>query len=105
MKDYLAFSAKYLPGSDPNDVNYITGYNQGGILEQLLKQAGDDLTRENIVKQMHSMKEVALPMLLPGLKVNTSETRNAAFTQLQLQRWSGTKWELFGDVIDGDAGN
>ena len=103
VKDYLAFAAKYLPGADAGDINYITGYNEGGILVQLLNQAGDDLTRENIVKQMHAIKDLALPMLLPGVLVNTSETRNAAFTQLQLQRWTGAKWELFGDVVDGDA--
>jgi branched-chain amino acid transport system substrate-binding protein len=103
VQDYRAFMNKYLPRSDANDITYITGYAQGGILEQLLKQCGSDLSRENIVKQMHDIKDLVLPMILPGIKVNTSETRNAAFTQLQLQRWNGEKWELFGDILDGDV--
>jgi branched-chain amino acid transport system substrate-binding protein len=103
VKNYRAFAEKYLPGADLNDINYITGYNQGGILEQLLKQCGDDLSRENVVKEMHSFKDVSLPMILPGIKINTSPTRNAAFTQLQLQRWRGEKWELFGNVLGVDG--
>jgi hypothetical protein len=103
MKEYRAWFAKYLPGADVSDVNYITGYNQGGILEQLLKQCGDDLSRENINKQAHAIRDLVLPMVLPGIKVTTSQMRNAGFTQLQLQRWTGEKWELFGDVI-GSAG-
>jgi branched-chain amino acid transport system substrate-binding protein len=102
VKDYRAFMAKYLAGSDLYDINYITGYNQGGILEQLLKQCGNDLSRENINRQAHAFKDFVLPMVLPGIKITTSATRNAAFTQLQLQRWTGEKWELFGDVIGAE---
>lgn len=102
VKDYRAWMEKYLPGADLYDINYITGYNQGGLLEQLLKQCGDDLSRENINRQAHAFKDFVLPMVLPGIKVTTSPTRNAAFAQLQLQRWNGEKWELFGDVIGGE---
>jgi len=102
MKDYRAWFAKYLPSSDISDVNYTTGYNQGALLQQLLSQCGDDLSRENINEQAHAFHEYSPPMALPGIKVTTSPTRNAAYTQLQLQRWMGDKWELFGDVISSD---
>jgi branched-chain amino acid transport system substrate-binding protein len=103
VKDYLAFAEKYLPGSDPTDINYVTGYNQGMILEKVLEQCGDDLSRESINKQIHNIEKFALPMVLPGITVTTSATNNSAFTQLQLQKWTGAKWELFGDVISADA--
>ena len=103
VKNYLAFGEKYLPGADHSDINYVTGYNQGMILEKVLEQCGDDLSRENINKQIHNISKFALPMVLPGITVTTSVTNNSAFTQLQLQKWTGAKWELFGDVISADA--
>ena len=99
MKAYRTFFDKYLVGADINDNNYLTGYNQGGLLEQLLKQCGGDLSRENVVVQMHAIKDLQLPMILPGILANTRPDQNAAFTQLKLQRWSGDKWEVFSDVI------
>jgi ABC-type branched-subunit amino acid transport system substrate-binding protein len=100
MKGYRAFFAKYLPGSDIGDTNYLTGYQQGMILEQILKQCGDDLSRENVVKQAKSLKDLVLPTAMPGITINTSSTSNMIWTQLQLQRWSGTNWEQFGEVLD-----
>jgi ABC-type branched-subunit amino acid transport system substrate-binding protein len=96
MKIYRAFFAKYLVGSD----NYLTGYQQGMILEQILKQCGNDLSRENIVKQAKSLKDLVLPTAMPGISINTSATNNMIWMQLQLQRWSGTNWEQFGEVLD-----
>jgi len=100
MKAYRAFFEKYLPGSDVGDTNYLTGYQQGLILEQILKQCGNDLSRENIVKQAKSLKDLVLPTSMPGISINTSATSNMIWTQLQLQRWSGTNWEQFGEVLD-----
>jgi len=100
MKAYRAFFAKYLAGSDIGDTNYLTGYQQGMILEQILKQCGNDLSRENIVKQAKSLKDLVLPTSMPGISINTSATNNMIWTQLQLQRWSGTNWEQFGEVLD-----
>ena len=100
MKAYRAFFAKYLAGSDIGDTNYLTGYQQGMILEQILKQCGNDLSRENIVKQAKSLKDLVLPTAMPGIAINTSATNNMIWTQLQLQRWSGTNWEQFGEVLD-----
>ena len=103
MKAYRAFFEKYLPGADIGDNNYLTGYQQGMVLEQILKQCGDDLSRENIVKQAKNLKDLALPTALPGITINTSPTSNMIWTQLQLQRWNGTEWELFGEVLDASS--
>src|SRR5580704_13156491 len=100
MKGYRAFFAKYLPGSDIGDTNYVTGYQQGLVLEQILKQCGDDLSRENILKQTKSLQDLALPTAMPGITINTTATSNMIWTQLQLQRWSGSNWEQFGEVLD-----
>jgi ABC-type branched-subunit amino acid transport system substrate-binding protein len=96
---YRDLLAKYVPGADISDPNYIAGVSQGMILEQVLKQCGDDLSRENILRQSRDIKNLALPLMLPGVLVNTNERNSQAFTQLQLQRFNGSSWEQFGDVI------
>jgi ABC-type branched-subunit amino acid transport system substrate-binding protein len=100
MKAYLAFFEKYLPGSDISNTSYLTGYQQGILLEQILKQCGDDLSRANILRQAKSLKDIEISTALPGIKVNTSAKNNMVWTQMRLQRWNGTSWELFGDVLD-----
>ena len=100
MKAYRAFFEKYLPGADISNTSYLTGYQQGILLEQILKQCGDDLSRANILRQAKSLKDVELSTALPGIKVNTSAKNNMVWTQMRLQRWNGTSWELFGDVLD-----
>ena len=100
MKTYRAFFEKYLPGADISNTSYLTGYQQGILLEQILKQCGDDLSRENILRQAKALKDVVIPTALPGIKVNTGPTNNMVWTQMRLQRWNGTSWELFGEVLD-----
>jgi len=100
IKAYRVFFEKYLPGADISNTSYLTGYQQGILLEQILKQCGDDLSRDNILRQAKSLRDVAVPTALPGIKVNTSPTNNMVWTQMRLQRWNGTSWELFGDVLD-----
>jgi len=100
IKTYHAFFEKYLPGADISNTSYLTGYQQGILLEQILKQCGDDLSRANILRQAKSLKDVELSTALPGIKVNTSAKNNMVWTQMRLQRWNGTSWELFGDVLD-----
>jgi branched-chain amino acid transport system substrate-binding protein len=100
IKAYRAFFEKYLPGADISNTSYLTGYQQGILLEQILKQCGDDLSRGNILRQAKSLRDVVLPTALPDIKVNTSPTNNMVWTQMRLQRWNGTSWELFGDVLD-----
>ncbi|MET4801004.1 ABC transporter substrate-binding protein [Bradyrhizobium sp. LB11.1] len=104
MKDFLAFMGKYFPEGDKLDKGTIVGYAVAQTLVQVLKQCGDNLTRENIMKQAASLKDFRTEALLPGVKINTSPTDFAPLSQLQLEKFKGEKWELFGDVISADVG-
>ena len=73
------------------------------LLEQILQQCGDDLSRDNIIKQAKSLQNLVLPTALPGVRINTSESNNMIWTQLQLQRWTGTRWEQFGEILDASS--
>ena len=68
---------------------------------QVLKQCGDELTRENVMKQAANLHDFTVPMLLPGIKINTSPTNFAPVKQVQMGRFDGTKWELFGELLTG----
>src|SRR5215813_13808941 len=103
VKAYRAFFEKYLAGSDITNTSYLTGNQQGMVLEQILRQCGDDFSRENIIKQAKSLKNLVLPTALTGVRLNTSENNNMIWTQLQLQRWTGTRWEQFGDILDANS--
>jgi len=100
IRQYRAFFDKYLAGSDIGNATYMTGYQQGMILEQILKQCGSDLSRENILKQAKRLSNLKLPTAMPGITINTSEQVNMVWTQMQLQRWTGSSWEQFGEVLD-----
>jgi len=104
MKDFLAFLQKDFPEGDKLDQGTIVGYSVSQTLVQVLKQCGDDLTRENIMKQAASLKDFRVEMLLPGIKINTSATDFAPISSLQLMKFKGEKWGLFGDVINADVG-
>jgi branched-chain amino acid transport system substrate-binding protein len=99
VKEFKRLMVKFAPNADTSDINYITGYNQGAILEQLLKQCGDDLSRDNIMKQARNIRDLVLPMTIPGIVVNTDAVNSQAITQLKLERWTGTEWQGFGDVV------
>jgi len=103
VQDYKAFFAKYLAGADFENTSYLTGYMQGMILEQILKQCGNDLSRKNIVKQAKSLSRVALPTAFPGIEVNTTASSNMIWSQMQLQQWSGSGWEPFGGILDASS--
>jgi branched-chain amino acid transport system substrate-binding protein len=103
MKNYRAFIDKYMPGIDIAENNYLFGYTQGMLLEQLLKQCGHNLSRENIIRQAKNLRDVALPTVLPGIRINTSEKINMNYTQMRLQRWTGTHWEQFSEVLDASS--
>jgi ABC-type branched-subunit amino acid transport system substrate-binding protein len=104
MKQFLDFLAKDFPEGNKLDGSVIVGYGVAQTLVQVLKQCGDNLTRENIMKQAASLKDFRTEVLLPGIKINTSATNFAPISQLQLQRFKGERWELFGDIISGDVG-
>jgi len=103
LKAFDAFLGTYFPDANRSDTLIVNGYNTGQLLLHLLKKCGDDLTRENVMKQAASLNDVELGMLLPGVKVSTSPTDFAPVKQWQLMRFEGTNWQLFGDVIDGES--
>jgi ABC-type branched-subunit amino acid transport system substrate-binding protein len=103
MKNFRGFVDKYMPGVDIADTNYLFGYTQGMLLEQIIKQCGNDLSRDNIIKQARSLRDVVLPTVLPGIKINTSDKINMDYTQMRLQRWTGTRWDQFSDVLDATS--
>jgi ABC-type branched-subunit amino acid transport system substrate-binding protein len=104
MKQYLDFMTKDFPEGDKLDNGTVVGYGVAQTLVQVLKQCGDNLTRENVMKEAANLKDFRTEVLLPGIKINTGPTDFAPISQLQLMRFKGEKWELFGDVISGDVG-
>jgi branched-chain amino acid transport system substrate-binding protein len=101
MNEWRAFMAKYLPDADVTDASNVFGFGVSRTMVQVLKQCGDDLSRENIMKQAASLKDLELPITLPGIKINTSPTNYYPIQDMHLQRWDGKSWVLFGDVISG----
>ena len=104
MKEFYAFMTKDFPEGDKLDGGTVVGYGVAQTLVQVLKQCGDDLTRANVMKQAASLKDFRTEVLLPGIKINTSPTDFAPISQLQLMKFKGEKWDLFGDVISADVG-
>jgi branched-chain amino acid transport system substrate-binding protein len=104
MKTFLDFLAKDFPEGDKLNASVMVGYAVAQTMVQVLKQCGDDLTRANIMKQAASLKNFRTEVLLPGIAMNTSPTDFAPIDQLQLMRFKGERWELFGDIISGDVG-
>src|ERR1700692_836345 len=104
MKQFYDFMAKDFPEGDKLDGSTVVGYGVSQTLVEVLKKCGDDLTRENIMKQAASLKDFRTEVLLPGIMINTGPNDFAPISQLQLMRFKGEKWELFGDIISGDVG-
>jgi branched-chain amino acid transport system substrate-binding protein len=104
LKEWLAFMDKYYPEGDKTSANTVFGYLVAQTLVAVLKQSGDNLTRENVMKQAASLKNLELGMLLPGIKINTGPNDFAPIKQMQMMRFNGTSWELFGPVLTGDVG-
>jgi ABC-type branched-subunit amino acid transport system substrate-binding protein len=104
MKQFLDFLAKDFPDGNKLDGSVVVGYGVAQTMVQVLQQCGDNLTRDNIMKQAASLKDFRTEVLLPGIKINTSATNFAPVSQLQLMVFKGERWVLFGDVISGEVG-
>jgi ABC-type branched-subunit amino acid transport system substrate-binding protein len=104
MKQFLDFLAKDFPEGNKLDASVEVGYAFAQTMVQVLKQCGDNLTRENIMKQAANLKNFRTEVLLPGISINTSATNFAPISQLQLMQFKGERWVLFGDIISGDVG-
>ncbi|MGQ0684892.1 ABC transporter substrate-binding protein [Bradyrhizobium sp.] len=104
LKAWNEFLDKYYPEANRADGAVVYAYNVAQALVQVLKQCGDDLTRENVMRQAASLKNFVPGGVLPGVKANTSPTDFAPISQLQLMRFKGETWELFGEILSGDVG-
>jgi len=104
FKDWQAWMQKYNASANPGDPFNVDGYVRGKAMVTLLKAAGDNLTRDNLMKQATSIHDLKLPMLLPGIALSTRADDYQPIKQMQLQKFDGTTWKLFGDVISGAGG-
>ena len=102
VKAWREFMTKYIPEADQHDTNYVNAYNSAMALEAVLKACGDDLSTENILKQAYSIRDLELPMLLPGIRINTSPTDHVPVDQMQFMRFNGKSWERFGELQTGN---
>jgi branched-chain amino acid transport system substrate-binding protein len=105
MKKFFAFLEKYDPEANKLDGSVVYGYGAAQTMVKVLQLCGDNLTRENVMKQAASLKDFAPDTLLPGVTINTSPTDFAPIEQLQMMRFKGEKWDLFGDIISGELSN
>ncbi|MCK1409768.1 ABC transporter substrate-binding protein [Bradyrhizobium sp. 76] len=105
MKKFYNFLAKYDPKANKLDAGVVFGYAAAQTMVKVLQMCGDDLTRDNVMKQAASLKDFEPDTLLPGIKINTAADNFAPIEQLQMMRFKGRKWELFGDVISSELGH
>lgn len=103
MLDWRGFMGRYYREGDPKDASNLYGYITAQLMVQILKQCGNDLTRENVMKQAANLKSIKLPLLLPGMSVDTSPNDYFPIQQGQLAKFTGTLWQGFGEVISTDA--
>ena len=103
FKEWKAWMAKYIPSGNLADSGYVYAYAVSSTMHDCLKRCGDDLTRANLMKQAASMKNLVVPLLLPGIKINTSPTDFYPIQAVNLARFSGETWELFGNVLSNES--
>ena len=99
MLEWRAFMGRYYREGDPKDAANLYAYLTAQTMVHILKQAGNDLTRENLMKQAANIKNLKLPLMLPGIALNTTPTDFFLVKQGQLAKFTGSQWELFGDVL------
>ncbi len=100
VKEFFAFMKQYMPAADLGNSNYSAGYHYASLLVSVLKACKDDFSRDNIMRQAASLREVSLPLLLPGMTVSTGPDDYLPFQQLVLRRFDGKSWISFGEVLD-----
>jgi branched-chain amino acid transport system substrate-binding protein len=104
VREFVAFMDKWFPEGNKADTLALSGYALAETMVRVLRQCGDDLTRANVMKQAANLRDFEPAGLLPGIKINTSATDFYPIEQLQMMRFKGESWELFGPVIDGEVG-
>src|SRR5262249_53447129 len=105
FKQWLAFLETYFPDADRTSSFTVAGYAMTATVVQVLRQCGDDLTRENVMRQAANLKDVRIPMLLPGISINTTVDDYFPIKQMQMGRFTGELWEQFGPVFSGKVGS
>ena len=103
MKTWIAWMNKYNSGASFSDASNVFAYSVVSLMHETLKKCGNDLTRENLMKQAANFQKYKLPMALPGITVTTSPTDLLSIQAVQLQRFKGDTWELFGDVMHAES--
>jgi len=103
MKAYASFLAKYMPDANKADSLMVHGYLGAQLMVQVLKQSGDNLTRENVMKQAASIKDFESDVLIPGIVINTGKNDFSPLEDMQMMRFKGSRWEPFGEVIRGGS--
>jgi branched-chain amino acid transport system substrate-binding protein len=103
MKTWRAWMDKWMPGANQGDANYVYAYSVSFLMQQTLAKCGDTLTHENVMKQAANFQKLRVPMLLPGITVSTSPTDYYPIQAVQLQRFKGESWDLFGDVMAAEG--
>ena len=104
LEQWLAFMTRYYPEGDKTNVFTVYGYSVAQTLVQVLSQCGDDLTRENVMRQAANLHDLRLPMVLPGIAVNTRPDHYAPIEHMQMMRFTAESWALFGPILKGEAG-
>ena len=103
FKEWLAWMKKYQPDANPDDSGNVYAYAVSATMRHVLTQCGDELTRANLMKQAASMKHLQVPLLLPGITINTSPTDFYPIQSVRLAKFDGAKWALFGDVLSNES--
>jgi branched-chain amino acid transport system substrate-binding protein len=103
MKMWRAWMDKWMPGANKGDANYVFAYSVSFLMHQTLKNCGDELTHANVMKQAASFKKLRVPLLLPGIAVSTSATDFYPIQSVQLERFKGESWELFGEIMSAES--
>jgi branched-chain amino acid transport system substrate-binding protein len=103
IQEWLAFMDKYFPEGDKSSIFSVYGYLTAQTLVQVLRQCGDNLTRENVMRQAANLKNIELDLLLPGIKINTSQSDYFPIEQMQLTRFNGEHGELIGPMMSGEV--
>jgi branched-chain amino acid transport system substrate-binding protein len=103
MKTWRVWMDKYMPGANQGDANYVYAYSVSFLMQQTLAKCGDTLTHENVMKQAANFQKLRVPMLLPGITVSTSPTDYYPIQAVQLQRFKGETWDLFGEVMAAEG--
>jgi len=101
--EWKAWMEKYMPGANMSDASYVYAYAVSATMRHVLTACGDELTRANLMKQAASMHDLVVPLLLPGIKINTSPTDFYPIQSVQLARFDGETWKLFGGVLSSES--